>query len=150
MRRLIVLDSGPLGMLTNPKAKGVPLECQQWLRSLLQKGDKIIIPEIADYEVRRELLRAGLLQSVRRLDNFKQTLEYLPIKTEAMLLAATLWAEARQAGQPTADPKALDGDVILSAQARLLCDDTTNVIVATTNVAHLSRFVMALDWQSIE
>jgi predicted nucleic acid-binding protein len=150
MNRLIVLDSGPLGMVTNPKAKGIPLDCQLWLKSLLQKGEKIVIPEIADYEVRRELLRAGLLQSVRRLDNLKQTLEYIPIQTDTMLLASSLWAEARKMGQPTADPKALDGDVILSAQARLLCNDKTEVIVATTNVAHLSRFVTALDWQSIE
>jgi predicted nucleic acid-binding protein len=150
MSRLILLDSGPLGMATNPKAKGVPLECQQWLRSLLQKGEKIIIPEIADYEVRRELIRAGLLQSLRRLDNLKQTLEYVSIQTETMLLAANLWAEVRQAGQPTADPKALDGDVILAAQAHLLANDTTDVIIATTNVAHLSRFVTALDWQAIE
>jgi predicted nucleic acid-binding protein len=149
MSRLILLDSGPLGMATNPKAKGVPLECQQWLRSLLQKGEKIIIPEIADYEVRRELIRAGLLQSLRRLDNLKQTLEYVPIQTETMLLAANLWADVRQAGQPTADPKALDGDVILAAQAHLLANDTTDVIIATTNVAHLSRFVTALDWQAI-
>jgi predicted nucleic acid-binding protein len=150
MSRLILLDSGPLGMATNPKAKGVPLECQQWLRSLLKKGEKIIIPEIADYEVRRELIRAGLLQSLRRLDNLKQTLEYVSIQTETMLLAANLWAEVRQAGQPTADPKALDGDVILAAQAHLLANDTTDVIIATTNVAHLSRFVTALDWQAIE
>jgi len=150
MSRLILLDSGPLGMATNPKAKGIPLECQQWLRSLLQRGEKVAIPEIADYEVRRELIRAGLLQSLRRLDNLKQTLEYIPIQTDTMLLAANLWAEARLTGQPTADPKALDGDVILSAQARLLCDDTTAIVIATTNVAHLSRFITALDWQSIE
>jgi predicted nucleic acid-binding protein len=149
MSRVIVLDAGPLGMATNPKAKDVPLQCQQWLRSLLQKGEKIVIPEIAGYEVRRELIRAGLLQSLRRLDNLKQTLEYIPIQTETMLLAANLWAEARQSGYPTADPKALDGDVILSAQARLLANDSTDVIVATTNVAHLSRFVTALDWQAI-
>jgi predicted nucleic acid-binding protein len=145
MNRLIMLDSGPLGMVTNPKAKGIPLDCQLWLKSLLQKGEKIVMPEIADYEVRRELLRAGLLQSVHRLDNLKQTLEYIPIQTDTMLLASSLWAEARKMGQPTADPKALDGDVILSAQARLLGNDKTEVIVATTNVAHLSRFVTALD-----
>jgi hypothetical protein len=67
-----------------------------------------------------------------------------------MLLAAELWAEARKTGQPTADAKALDGDVILSAQSRLLCNGTTEVIVATTNIAHLSRFITALDWQTIE
>jgi predicted nucleic acid-binding protein len=149
MSRLILLDSGPLGMATHPKAKGLPLECQQWLRSLLQRGEKVALPEIVDYEVRRELIRAGLLRSLRRLDDFKQTLEYLPIQTDTMLLAASLWAEARTTGQPTADPKALDGDVILSAQARLRMDNTTTVVVATTNVAHLSRFVTALDWRSI-
>lgn len=149
MTRLIILDSGPLGMVTNPKAKDIPLACQQWLRSLLERGERVVIPEIADYEVRRELIRAGLLRSLRRLDRLKQTLEYAPIQTETMLLAADLWAEARKTGQPTADPKALDGDVILSAQARLLQNETTNVIVATTNVAHLSRFISALDWQSI-
>ena len=150
MSRLIVLDSGPLGMVTNPKAKGIPLACQLWLKTLLRRGERVAIPEIADYEVRRELLRAALLRSLHRLDNLKQTLEYIPIQTETMLLAANLWAEARQTGQPTADAKALDGDVILSAQVRLLCDDTTEAIVATTNVAHLSRFITAFDWQSID
>lgn len=149
MTRLIMLDSGPLGMVTNPKAKGIPLACQQWLKSLLKQGEKVVIPEIADYEVRRELLRANLLKSLNRLDNLKQTLEYIPIQTDTMLLAANLWAEARQTGQPTADPKALDGDVILAAQARLLSNDTTEVIVATTNVGHLNRFIAAFDWQSI-
>ena len=99
----------------------------------------------------RGLVRAGLLPSVHRLDELKQVLEYAPIRTEAMLLAARLWAEARQAGQPTADPKALDGDVILAAQARLFNEAIDGaVVVATTNVAHLSRFVPAADWQSIE
>ncbi|MEM8602422.1 MAG: nucleic acid-binding protein [Cyanobacteria bacterium P01_H01_bin.121] len=149
MSRWILLDSGPLGMVTNPKAKGITLDCQLWLKSLLRRGETIAIPEISDYEVRRELLRAGLLRSLRRLDSLKQTLNYIPIQTNTMLLAAELWAKARKTGQPTADAKSLDGDMILSAQARLLKNEETNVIVATTNVAHLARFVTASDWQSI-
>ncbi|MFM7441101.1 MAG: hypothetical protein ACKO2V_21315 [Snowella sp.] len=35
MNRLILLDSGPLGMVTNPKAKGLPFACQQWLKTLV-------------------------------------------------------------------------------------------------------------------
>lgn len=57
MSRLILLDSGPLGMVTNPKAKGIPLDCQLWIKSLLRRGERVAIPEISDYEVRRELLR---------------------------------------------------------------------------------------------
>lgn len=149
MKRLILLNSGPLGMVTNPKAVGSTLDCQLWLKSLLRRGERVAIPEIVDYEVRRELIRAGLLKSLRRLDSLKQTLDYIPIQTDTMLLAADLWAEARKTGQPTADAKALDGDVILSAQARLLRTELTEVIVATTNVGHLARFITASDWQSI-
>nr|WP_202950695.1 nucleic acid-binding protein [Pseudanabaena sp. PCC 6802] len=136
-------------MVTNPKAAGILLDCQLWLKALLQRGERVAIPEISDYEVRRELLRADLLRSLRRLDSLKQPLDYIPIQTDTMLLAAELWAEARKTGQPTADPKALDGDMILCAQARLLCGEVTEVIVATTNVAHLSRFITALDWQFV-
>jgi predicted nucleic acid-binding protein len=150
MNRLILLDSGPLGMVTNPKAKGLPLACQQWLKTLLKRGERFAIPEIADYEVRRELLRADLLKSVRRLDHLTQTLEYIPIQTDTMLLAANLWAEVRKIGQPTADSKALDGDVILAAQAQILANEITEVIIATTNVGHLSRFATALNWQDID
>jgi predicted nucleic acid-binding protein len=150
MNRLILLDSGPLGMVTNPKAKGLPLACQQWLKTLLKGGERFAIPEIADYEVRRELLRANLLKSIHRLDHLTQTLEYIPIQTDTMLLAASLWAEVRKMGQPTADAKALDGDVILAAQAQLLANEMTRVIIATTNVGHLSRFATALSWQDID
>lgn len=69
MNRLILLDSGPLGMVTHPKATGIPFDCQLWLKSLLRRGKK---------------------------------------------------------------------------------NEGAEVIVATTNVSHLSRFITALDWQFIE
>lgn len=59
-------------------------------------GDPIFIPEIADYEVRRELLRARKLRGLARLDLLKDSLEYLPLTTPIMLRAAELWAQARQ------------------------------------------------------
>jgi hypothetical protein len=73
----------------------------------------------------------------------------MPITTEAMLQAAAYWAEARRQGRPTADGHALDGDVILAAQARTLAREGHEVVVATTNVAHLSRFVDARLWEEI-
>jgi hypothetical protein len=102
------------------------------------------------YEVRRELLRAGRLRGIAHLDRAKTTLEYVPITTAAMLQAADFWAQARQQGQPTAPDLALDGDVILAAQALLLAQQGDPVVIATTNVGHLSRFVPAQRWQDIQ
>jgi hypothetical protein len=72
------------------------------------------------------------------------------ITTETLLLAAELWAVARQEGRPAADEKALDGDVILAAQTRLLEVPRNEAIVATANVGHIARFVHADLWQRIQ
>ncbi len=149
MSRIILLDSGPLGMVSNPKAKPPYLQCQLWLESLLQNNETVILPEIADYEIRRELIRAGKTAGIRKLNQLKSLLTYCPISTETMLLAAELWAQSRKAGRPTADPTALDGDVILAAQAKLLETEEIQVIIATTNVGHLSQFVDAREWQQV-
>ena len=64
-----------------------------------------------------------------------------------MRQAALLWAEARRQGRPAADNKALDADMILSAQAIVQC--TGNVVIATTNVKHFPSIVQADTWQNI-
>jgi hypothetical protein len=64
-----------------------------------------------------------------------------------MRRAADLWAAARRAGKPTASHKAIDGDVILAAQALAL--GASPIVVATGNVAHLARYVTAQDWRSV-
>lgn len=105
------------------------------------------MPEIADYEVRRELLRTGKIRGLARLDELVQSMEYLPITTAAMRQAALFWAQARQQGQPTAGDKTIDADMILVAQAITL--GVSDVVIATTNVGHLSRFVQADLWRNI-
>jgi len=40
--------------------------------------------------------------------------------------------------------------VILAAQARVINTDDERVVIATTNVKHLSRFVSAREWQDVE
>jgi predicted nucleic acid-binding protein len=67
------------------------------------QGLRVIVPEIADYEVRRELLRAKKERGLARLDALASRLEYLPLTTAAVRQAAVFWAQARQQGQPTAD-----------------------------------------------
>ena len=146
MTEVILLDAGPLGMITHPRQNR---EIAEWLQSILDAGASVVIPEIADYEVRRELLRAGKDKGVERLDSLKEAVPYLPITTPAMLKAAALWARARNEGQPTADDKALDADVILAAQAALLSEEGASAVIATTNVGHLSRFADARHWREI-
>ena len=147
MNRVIVLDAGPLGLVTNPKLSPESIACAQWLQTHITSVSRVIIPEIVDYEVRRELLRANKTKGIARLDELAKFLEYLPLTTTAMRQAAQLWAQARQQGQPTAGDKTIDVDMILVAQAMTLA--TQNVVIATTNVGHLSRFTAAELWQNI-
>jgi predicted nucleic acid-binding protein len=144
---VILLDSGPLGLITNPKLSPLGIQCNQWLRTLLSQGTIVLVPAITDYEVRRELIRADRTKGLQRLDFLKDEIGYLPLTPEALLKAAELWAEVRQKGLPTADDKALDIDVVLAAQA--LTIDASDVAIATSNPKHLSRFVSAIDWTSI-
>ncbi|MEA5619217.1 PIN domain-containing protein [Cronbergia sp. UHCC 0137] len=147
MNRVIILDTGPLGLVTNPKISPESIECATWLQNHINSGSRVIIPEIADYEVRRELLRANKIKGIARLDDLAKFLEYLPITTNAMRKAAELWAKARQQGQPTAGDKTIDGDMILVSQAITL--GVPDVVIATTNIGHLSRFIKAELWQNI-
>ena len=82
-----------------------------------------------------------------RLDALAALVEYVPLTTAAMRQAAAFWAEARQKGRPTADDKALGGDVILAAQVATL--ESAAGVVATTNVGHLLRYVPAALWRDI-
>lgn len=146
---LVLLDSGPLGLLSNPVPAGLAAQAREWARGVVIDGHRLLVPEIADYEVRRELLRAAKPVGVRRLDTLKVALDYLPLSTAAMLLAAQLWARARRTGRPTASDSALDGDVILAAQSLVLAQRSAEVVIATTNVVHLARYAPARLWQHI-
>ena len=63
MSKVILLDSAPVGLITNTKATPLSVQCQQWFLSLsqrgYQRGYQVILPEIIDYEIRRKLLRAN-------------------------------------------------------------------------------------------
>ena len=146
---LVFLDSGPLGLVSQSRGTPEAIRCRRSAQSLLSAGFRIVVPEIADYEVRRELIRAGASTGLARLDFVKARLHYDPITTDAMLRAAELWADARNRGVPTAPPEALDGDVILAAQALTASGPGDVVTVATENVGHLGRYVAARPWDQI-
>ena len=113
MPRIVLLDTGPLGMVSHPRPNRDVVE---WIKNLLQSGAEILVPEIADYEVRRELLRAKKTKGIKRLDDLTRTMGYVPITDEA-----------------------LDGDAILAGQAVTLDIGADELVIATTNMKHLSQ-----------
>jgi len=148
----LLLDTNVLTRLCHP-ARGDNRVVSDWLSDLLAARTHevtVYLPEIADYEARRGLfhiaLRSGrsTTRSLERLDQLGSLLTYLPLTTPTLRLAARLWAESRHAGRPTAASEAVDGDVILAAQAL-----EVSGMVVTENVRHLSRLVPALPWHSI-
>ncbi len=139
-----MLDAGPLGMIAHPRADR-NRDAKDWVVAMLRAGHRVYIPEIADYEIRRELIRAKLVASISRLDDLRQQLYYLPLTTKIIDRAAAFWAQSRNAGLQTADDKELDADAILAAQAV-----EVDAIVATGNVGHLQRFVNAEKWENIQ
>jgi predicted nucleic acid-binding protein len=136
-------------MVSNPRGNPEAEECKAWLASLVQHGTQVVVPEIADYEVRRELLRANRDRGLARLNALKAMLGYAPFTPVAMLKAAEFWAVARNTGRPSADDAALDADVILAAQAAVLAQGETQPVIATTNVRHLGVFADARYWRDV-
>jgi predicted nucleic acid-binding protein len=147
----ILLDTGILGQLCHPRREqNRPVT--NWLLKILDEHASdvtVILPEIADYELRRKLLHLigkgqSSTKSIDRLDNLGRLLDYLPLDTEVMHHAAELWAQCRSRGWPLSSEQALDGDVILAAQAQLV-----GGTIATTNRKHLDILVPAKTWEEI-
>jgi predicted nucleic acid-binding protein len=148
--RYLLLDSGPLGLMTHPRLSGEVVAMNHWLIDCLSAGDAVLVPAIIYYELRRELLRARKVSGLARLDAFVQSdpARYLALTDEALRLAAELWAKARREGRPTAPALDLDIDVILAAQA-LVFGAGVEAIVVTTNPRHLGQFVNARLWNEV-
>ncbi len=121
---ILLLDTGVLGRLCNPTAERVR-PYSFWLIGFLEKSDanRALVPEIADFELRRELIRSARAAGVERtrqidkLDALSARLQYLPVTTVDWRRASDLWADSRNEGTPSAPPAARDGDGILAAQA---------------------------------
>ena len=148
---VISLDTSPLSLVTHPKADPDADACKQWLHGHLSRATRVVVPEVVDFELRRELLRAGKKRSLARLDAFvsAEPDRLILLNRTAMLFAADLWAKARQRGLATADPKELDVDVLQAAQLLTAGIEPAQLAVATTNVGHLGRFLKAQLWNNL-
>jgi predicted nucleic acid-binding protein len=152
---IICLDTGIIGILTSPSDRQEVIDCRNWLYALTARSAYFVSSDICDYEVRRSLILESFKhnkeQSIKDLNDLQQIVDFFPVTTEAMRLAAHLWANSRSQGQATADPKNLDADVIIAAQCQIIQQENPgqSLIIATTNVNHLSRFLDAQEWQNI-
>ena len=145
----IILDSGPVGLVTNPKRSVEARSCEEWLESLSYTSHEIVLPEIIDYEIRRELIRARKRIGLESLDRLKKNATFLPIDSDTLLKAAEFWADAHWRGIPTAHEASLDIDVILAAQTWMYQTEGEVAIIATLNKKHLAQFVPAEHWKDI-
>ena len=137
----LLVDTSVLGQICHPRKHG---DVKDWFgRAATEHA--FLVSELADYELRRELLRLGAARSIARLDELTRELPYVPVSTAVWRRAAALWASARNAGNVTAPAEALDGDVIVAAQA---IDE--DAVVLTTNTKHFDALgVRAIEWSAV-
>lgn len=149
---IVIVDSGVLYTLITTSQVQEVIDCQDWFYSLLSKGVYFVTSTICKYEVKRELIRRKKVQEINNLELLKNLLDFLSVDEQTLDVAAELWAKARNQGMPTADDKSLDADLIICAQWQLLTEEFPGryIVIATTNVSHLSRFAEAEEWRNIK
>jgi predicted nucleic acid-binding protein len=139
MTTYVFLDQGALTLAckgrNNPKA----VKCREWIEKLKDKGYRVVVPEIADYEARRAFICSENWDWLAELNALSST-SFLPLSRPAMLKAAELWAILKRSGLSTAPDTSLDADCILAAQAITAAQPGDRIIIATTNEKHLNRF----------
>jgi predicted nucleic acid-binding protein len=157
---IVFIDTNILGLISNENIYfDEAQQCKKWFSTLLIRSVRVVTSDLCNYEEMRGLLSSSILKKevapgIKSLEFLKADgfLEFLPVSTEALDLAAKLWARASTSGQTTRDEKDIDIDIIISAQYQLLRNEFPGqqVIMATTNLKHLSIFCEAAHWRDIK
>lgn len=136
----LLLDTGVVGQICHPRKHQ---DVRRWFVAAVSQHD-FLISEVADYELRRELIRIRAAHSLARLDELSRELRYVPVTTATWRSVANLWAWLRRTGKATASEHGLDGDVLIAAQA--IAEEAA---VVTTNPRHFEPLVKALKWDDL-
>ena len=136
----LLLDTAVVGEICHPRKYD---DVRAWF-ARAAAAHEMLLSEVADYELRRELLRIDSRRSLDRLDELTRELRYIPVTTATWRAAARLWALQRKAGRVTAAVGGLDGDVLIAAQA--LAEDA---VIVTPNTRHFDSMVRAVTWQEV-
>lgn len=132
----LVLDTGVLGQLCHPRKYD---DVRAWFASTVDTYD-FLLSEVADYELRRDLIRLGARRSLNRLDELGRELHYLPMSTPAWRSAAQLWAWVQRQPQNDLAAGGLDSHILIAAQAR-----TATASVVTTHRHRFEPLVQAYE-----
>ena len=136
---IVVLDSYPLSLISNPIIKQEPINCKSRIRNLVGNGILVVVPEIIDYELRRTLIHGKKIAGIENLNKLgSMGIIYNPITTKVMRKASELWAWARSTNQSTAHENKIDIDVILAAQAIILAEEMNETTIIATLGAAIS------------
>lgn len=148
---ILLLDSHPLSLITNPANQVEPVQCRSRIKQLVAHEILVAVPAIIHYELRRALICGEKIEGVENLDRIKQMgIVNVPITTKSLNKAAELWAWARKTGQQTAHNEKIDIDVILAAQSIILAQDMSeHTVIATSNVSDLRRYTFAEKWEDV-
>src|SRR5208337_1227637 len=76
--RPLLLDTGPLGKIAHPRPNP---EVLAWLVRMLRGRVEVIIPEITDFELRRNLLLEGLVNPLASTEYLEANLPVVVIQT---------------------------------------------------------------------
>ena len=136
----LLLDTAVVGEICHPRKYD---DVRAWF-ARAAAAHEMLLSEVADYELRRELLRIDPRRSLDRLDELTREIRYIPVTTATWRAAARLWALQRKAGRVTAAEGGLDGDVLIAAQA--LAEDA---VIVTPNTRHFDSMVRAVTWQEV-
>jgi predicted nucleic acid-binding protein len=134
----LILDTGVLGQICHPRKYH---DVRSWFRRAVREHE-FLISEVADYELRRELLRIESHKSLARLDELTRELRYLPTTTATWRSAARLWAALRRDGRVTAE--GLDGDVLIATHA---VEEMAGIV--TSNEKHFEGIIDVYKWTTV-
>ena len=138
MKLKLLLDTGVLSEICHGK---VERPVRGWFERISQRHD-VLLSDVADYEVRGELVRSKALRGLALLDGMPVRAQRLRMTDATWLRAATLWAQLVPLGRPPA--KGIAGDVHLAAQA-----DLEGATVVTYNLKDFADVVSASLWTNV-
>lgn len=153
---IILIDSGVLGILSNPNESATTIKCEEWLYNKIVKGCTILTSQICKYEVKRSLLlcqeqKPSQVSGIQKLAELENLIDFIDVKPPDIETACQLWVQSIVEGIQVAPMMDVNFDIIICAQFKRLELENPGreIVIATTNLRHLQRFVKADLWENL-